>query len=240
LTAEQLAAARVWRWLPQRGPADKPEAADGGPAAPEAGSWQPRPFFTAASGELTETARLLLSQLEEAKQRPLWRMLVALSIRHVGPSAARSLAGAFESIEAIRAASAEDLAGVEGVGAVIAESIKEWFAQDWRAEIVAAWAAAGARLATAAEPAPATLAGLSVVVTGTLEGFSREGAQEAIAARGGKPAGSVSRRTDYVVAGPGAGSKEAKARQLGVPILDEAQFVKLLAGGPGAIAGGSA
>jgi DNA ligase (NAD+) len=220
LTAEQLARARVWRWIAQRG---------------EPAGWQPRPFFATAAGQATETARLLLAQLEAAKQRPLWRILVALSIRHVGPAAARSLAAEFGSIEAIRAAEAAALAAVAGVGAVIAESVKEWFELDWHAAIVTAWERAGVRLAQAAEAPPATLAGLTVVVTGALEGFSREAAKEAIAARGGRAAGSVSQRTDYVVAGPGAGAKEAKARQLGLPILDEAQFARLLAGGPAAL-----
>ncbi|MDR1117799.1 MAG: NAD-dependent DNA ligase LigA [Bifidobacteriaceae bacterium] len=225
LTAEQLAGAEVWRWIPER--------RTGGEAEPAA--WRPRPFFRAASGELTESGRLLLAQLADARERPLWRILVALSIRHVGPTAARALATAFGSVEAIRAADPEALAAVDGVGPVIAESLAEWFAADWRVDVVEAWAAAGVRLAEEREALPATLAGLTVVVTGTLEGFTREGAKEAVAARGGRAAGSVSKRTDYVVVGPGAGSKEAKARELGIPVLDEAGFVALLDGGPGAL-----
>jgi DNA ligase (NAD+) len=228
LTGEELARARVWRWIPER------RAPDGGL---EAAGWRPRPFFASVAGELTEAARLLLSQLAEARERPLWRVLVALSIRHVGPSAARALAAGFGSVEAIRAATADQLASVDGVGAVIAESLHEWFATDWHVATVEAWAAAGVRLAEELDPrTAATLAGLTVVVTGTLEGFSRDGAKEAIAARGGRPAGSVSKRTDYVVVGPGAGSKEAKARELGITVLDEAGFVRLLDGGPAALA----
>ncbi|MDR3359680.1 MAG: NAD-dependent DNA ligase LigA [Bifidobacteriaceae bacterium] len=226
LTAEQLAGAQVWRWIPERRGAD-------GETVPA--GWRPRPFFTAASGELTENGRLLLAQLAEARGRALWRVLVALSIRHVGPTAARALAAAFGSIEAIRAASAEELAAIDGVGGVIAESVVEWFATPWRAAIVQAWAEAGVRQAEDAGSLPQTLRGLTVVVTGTLESFSREGAKEAIAARGGRAASSVSKRTDYVVVGPGAGSKEAKARELGLPILDEAQFAALLEGGPTAL-----
>jgi DNA ligase (NAD+) len=185
---------------------------------------------------LSKTGLELLAQLEAAKTRPLWRVLVALSIRHVGPTAARALAQTFGSLDAMAEASEEALAQVDGVGPVIAASIKEWFAVDWHQAIVAGWRAAGVRLAEdRTDQLPQTLAGLTVVVTGTLEGYTREGAKEAIAARGGKAAGSVSKNTDYVVVGPGAGSKEAKARELGRPILDEAQFTALLERGPAAL-----
>jgi DNA ligase (NAD+) len=216
LRAEDLIRAQVWRWTPA--------------------GWAAKPFFANESGELSKAAQILLDQLEQAKTRPLWRMLVSLSIRHVGPSAARALAARFGSVEAIAAASEEELAAVEGVGSGIAESVREWFAADWHRAIVEAWVAAGVQLSDAAVTAlPQTLAGLSVVVTGTLEGFTREGAKEAIVARGGKASSSVSAKTDYVVVGPGAGSKEAKARQLGRPILNEAAFARLLEGGPGAV-----
>ncbi|MDR2253198.1 MAG: NAD-dependent DNA ligase LigA [Bifidobacteriaceae bacterium] len=231
LTEEQLGRAMVWRWIPEATDKD-------GIVRP--GTWAPRPFFRTASGELHEAGRRLLEQLAEARARPLWRLLVALSIRHVGPTVARTLAGAFGALEAIRAADVAELAAVDGVGAVIAESIQEWFATPWRAAVVEAWTRAGVRLADQREAVAPTLAGLTVVVTGTLEGFSREGAKEAIAARGGRASGTVSRRTDYAVVGPGAGANEAKARELGVPILDEAQFVKLLEGGPDALTGESA
>jgi DNA ligase (NAD+) len=213
LRAEDLIRAQVWRWT-----------ADG---------WQLKAFFANESGELGKAGQILLEQLAEAKTRPLWRLLVALSIRRVGPSAARALAAHFGAIGAIADAAAEELAAVEGVGPGIAESIREWFAADWRRAIISAWEAAGVQLSAPAEAAaPQTLAGLTVVVTGALEGFTRESAKEAIAARGGKAAGSVSAKTDYVVAGPGAGSKAAKARELGRPLLDEAGFVRLLEAGP--------
>ncbi|AEG44930.1 NAD-dependent DNA ligase LigA [Isoptericola variabilis] len=189
----------------------------------------------------------LLEELERAKTKDLWRILVSLNIRHVGPVAARALADWFGSLDAIRAASRDELAAVEGVGPVIADQIVEWFTVDWHREIVEAWAAAGVRFSTPGHPGPEAmaaraeegpsgpLAGLTVVVTGSLEGFSRDGAKEAIVAAGGKAAGSVSKKTDYVVVGENAGSKETKARDLGLPILDEAQFVRLLEGGPAAL-----
>jgi DNA ligase (NAD+) len=191
----------------------------------------------------------LLEELERAKTKDLWRILVSLNIRHVGPVAARALAEWFGSLDRIRAASRDELAAVEGVGPVIADQIVEWFTVDWHREIVEAWEAAGVRFATPGHPGPEAmaakaeegptgpLAGLTVVVTGSLEGFSRDGAKEAIVAAGGKSAGSVSKKTDYVVVGENAGSKEAKARDLGLTILDEAQFVRLLQGGPAALDG---
>ena len=195
--------------------------------------------------EPSEQARTLLDELDAAKTKDLWRVLVALSIRHVGPVAARALAAWFGSVAAIRAATVDQLAGVEGVGPVIADQVLAWFEVDWHREIVERWEAAGVRLEVPGHPGPGAadttptgpLAGLTVVVTGSMEGFSRDGAKDAIVAAGGKAAGSVSKSTDYVVVGPGAGSKEAKARDLGLTILDEAAFVALLAGGPGALGG---
>jgi DNA ligase (NAD+) len=181
---------------------------------------------------LSANGRRLVDNLRTAKQQPLWRVLVALSIRHVGPTAARALAQHFGSMAAIRAAAPEELAGVEGVGGVIAEAVREWFdapGNDWHLRIVERWAADGVRMEDERDASVAqTLAGLTVVVTGSLEGFSRDEAREAILARGGKAAGSVSRNTDYVVVGENAGSKEDKARELGRPILDEAGFRRLL------------
>ncbi|HEV7191954.1 MAG TPA: NAD-dependent DNA ligase LigA [Jatrophihabitantaceae bacterium] len=175
----------------------------------------------------------LLANLEQAKAQPLWRVLVALSIRHVGPTAARALAGAFGSIEAIRAASADELAAVEGVGAVIADAVRDWFDVDWHAAIVDKWAAAGVRMADEVDDAtPKTLTGLTVVVTGTLASHSRDEAKEAIVSRGGKAAGSVSKKTDFVVVGENAGTKADKAEQFGVPVLDEEGFAVLLREGP--------
>ncbi|MCC2592456.1 NAD-dependent DNA ligase LigA [Tessaracoccus sp. OS52] len=185
---------------------------------------------------LSTVGQKLLANLQEAKSQPLWRVLVALSIRHVGPTAARALAARFASMDAIRNAAVDELASAEGVGQVIAEAIVEWFKVDWHADIVAAWAAAGVRMADDVdEDTPRTLEGLTVVVTGSLEGFSRDEAKEAILSRGGKAAGSVSKNTDYVVVGENAGTKADKAEQLGRPVLDEAGFRKLLDGGPAAL-----
>ncbi|GGK59468.1 NAD-dependent DNA ligase LigA [Ornithinimicrobium pekingense] len=171
----------------------------------------------------------LVENLQQVRSQPLWRVLVALSIRHVGPTAARALATEFGSMEAVRAASVEELAATEGVGQVIAESVTAWFEVDWHREIVQRWAADGVRMADERdESVERTLEGLTVVVTGSLEGFSRDESKEAIVSRGGKAAGSVSKKTDYVVVGANAGSKAAKAEELGVPVLDEEQFVQLL------------
>lgn len=187
-------------------------------------------------------ALTLLAELEKAKTKELWRLLVSLNIRHVGPVAARSLAQWFGSLDAIRAASREELAVVDGVGEIIADSLREWFDVDWHLEIVEQWAAAGVQWATPGHPGPGAaiaaggvLDGLTVVATGTLEGYTREGAQEAIIAAGGKAASSVSKKTDFVAAGPGAGSKLAKAEELGIRVLDAAQFRILVTEGPGAL-----
>ncbi len=174
----------------------------------------------------------LFDNFAKAQQQPLWRVLVALSIRHVGPTAARALASQFASMSAIRAATREELAQAEGVGGVIADAVIEWFAVDWHAEIVDKWAAAGIRMADERDASVArTLEGMTVVVTGSLEGFSRDQAREAILVRGGKAAGSVSKSTSYVVVGENAGSKAAKAEELGVRVLDEGGFRTLLANG---------
>lgn len=204
--------------------------------APKKGE-EPGPQLSAdGSRALTANAVGLLGNLETRKQVPLWRVLVALSIRHVGPTAARALATEFGSMDAIRAATEEQLAAAEGVGPTIAEAVIEWFKVDWHNEIVDKWQAAGVAMADERdESVPRTLEGLTVVVTGSLEGFSRDSAKEAILARGGKAAGSVSKKTDYVVVGDNAGSKADKAEQLGVPVLDEAAFVKLLEGGAEAL-----
>ena len=175
----------------------------------------------------------LFDNFAKAQRQPLWRVLVALSIRHVGPTAARALASQFGSMDAIRAASREELAQAEGVGGVIADAVIEWFAVDWHAQIVDKWAAAGVQMADERDASvERTLEGLTVVVTGSLEGFSRDQAREAILTRGGKAAGSVSKSTSYVVVGENAGSKAAKAEELGVRVLDEAGFRALLETGP--------
>jgi DNA ligase (NAD+) len=190
-------------------------------------------LFKTKAGDLSANGKRLLANLDKAKAAPLWRVLVALSIRHVGPTAARALATEFGNLAAIREASTEELAAVEGVGATIAAAVTEWFTVDWHCEIVDKWQAAGVRMEDERdESVPRTLAGLTVVVTGSLPGFSRDDAKEAIVARGGKAAGSVSKKTSYVVAGDAPGSKYDKAVELGVPVLDEDGFRKLLADGP--------
>ncbi|HEY8474388.1 MAG TPA: NAD-dependent DNA ligase LigA [Natronosporangium sp.] len=194
-------------------------------------------FFVNQDGSLSANATKLLANLAEAKQRPLWRVLVALSIRHVGPTAAQALAAEFGSVDRIAAASVEELAAVDGVGPTIAESLKEWFAVDWHRDVVEKWRAAGVRLAEErAEPAgPQPLAGVTVVVTGTLANYSRDQATAEITSRGGKVTSSVSKKTSFVVAGANPGSKYDKAQSLGVPVLDEAGFERLLAEGPEAV-----
>jgi DNA ligase (NAD+) len=205
------------------------------------------PFFVTRAGALTANATRLLVNLEDARHRPLWRILVALSIRHIGPTAARALAAAFGSVDAIAAAPEAELITVDDVGPTIARSLKEWFEVDWHRAIIEKWRAAGVDLvipdfvppergepgsvaATAAGP----LAGVTVVLTGTLEGRTREEAAEAIEALGGKVSGSVSKKTGFVVAGQNPGSKLDKAESLGVSVLDEAGLVVLLSEGPDA------
>jgi DNA ligase (NAD+) len=198
------------------------------------------PLFTRApkKGEgdgpvLSANGERLLANLHTRKEVPLWRVLVALSIRHVGPTAARALATEFGSMEAIRSADLERLAAAEGVGPTIAEAVVAWFGVDWHRAIVDKWTEAGVSMADQRdESTPRTLEGLTVVVTGSLEGYSRDSVKEAIIARGGKASGSVSKKTDFVVVGENAGSKAEKAEQLGVPMLDEAGFEVLLTQGP--------
>lgn len=201
-------------------------------------------YFRKKDGTASKDVATFVNELQRAKTKPLWRLLVSLNIRHVGPVAARALADWFGSLEAIRAATIEELAEVEGVGAIIAESLQAWFEVDWHVEIVDRWAAAGVQWATPGHPGPGAqleaggvLDGLVVVATGTLEGFTRDGAKEAIIQAGGKAASSVSKKTDYVAAGPGAGSKLAKAEELGIPVLDSAQFAVLVVDGPGGLQG---
>ncbi|WP_431240644.1 NAD-dependent DNA ligase LigA [Mycolicibacterium aichiense] len=190
-------------------------------------------FFTTKDGKLSANGARFLINLQQAKDRPLWRILVALSIRHVGPTAARALAVAFGSLDAIMAATEEQLADVEGVGPTIAAALVEWFAVDWHRAIIDKWRAAGVRMEDVRDTSIApTLQGLSIVVTGSLPNFSRDEAKEAIISRGGKAVGSVSKKTSYVVAGDSPGSKYDKAVELGVPILDEDGFRALLEDGP--------
>ena len=188
-------------------------------------------FFTKKDGTPAANVEKLLTALNEAKTRPLWRTLVALSIRHVGPTAAQGLSSTLSSIDVISKASAAELAAVDGVGQIIADSIVEWFSVDWHRAIISKWNAAGVRMIN--EPTqvlPQTLVGLTFVVTGGLESFTRDGISETIIAHGGKAASAVSKKTDYVLVGSDPGSKLAKAQELGVPVIDEAKFKELLAG----------
>lgn len=190
-------------------------------------------LFRTQSGELSVNGTKLLANLESAKHRPLWKVLVALSIRHVGPTAAQALAREFESVESIENASEQEIAEVDGVGPAIASSVREWFGVDWHREVVEKWRRAGVRMAEERdESIPRNLEGLSIVVTGSLENLSRDEAKEAIMARGGRAAGSVSKKTAFVVAGEGPGSKYDKAVQLKVPVLDESGLRVLLDQGP--------
>lgn len=191
------------------------------------GSWasglEPRP---------TKDLTTMLKEIEKAKTQPLWRVLNALSIRHVGPTAAQALANAFTSLPQLRAATVNELAAVEGVGEVIAESVVAWFQTDWHLHIVDTWEKAGVRMEDdRGEELPQTLSGLTIVVSGTIPGYDRESAKAAIIARGAKAASSVSKKTSLVVAGPGAGGKATKAEGLGVPVIDETKFQLLLDSG---------
>ncbi|MFF5208838.1 NAD-dependent DNA ligase LigA [Streptosporangium sp. NPDC000396] len=206
---------------------------------PETGEPKVVSFFANQSGEPSKNAEKMLEELEKAKDQPVWRVLLALSIRHVGPPTAQAIAAEFRSIDAIANASEEELAAVEGVGPRVAAAIRDWFGVDWHQEIIARWKAAGVRMEDepSAEQLPQTLAGLTFVVTGTLAAFTRDEAGEALASRGGKVSGSVSKKTSFVVVGENAGSKFDKAVKLGVPILDENGLRVLLAEGSEAAAG---
>lgn len=200
------------------------------------------PYFVNADGTESKNAVELIANLELAKTKPLWRLLVSLNIRHVGPVAARALANHFGSLDAMRTASIDELAAVDGVGVIIAESLSNWFQVDWHQDIVEQWKAAGVQFEIPGHEGPGAVleidgpcSGLTIVATGSLEGFTRDGAQEAIIAAGGKPASSVSKKTDFVAAGPGAGSKLTKAEELGIPVLDAVGFKKLLTEGPSAV-----
>ena len=190
-------------------------------------------FFIKKDGEIGANAEKLIAALEGAKARPLWRILVALSIRHVGPTAAQALANRFGNIADIERATLEELSDIDGVGGVIAQSIKEWFSEKWHRNIVKKWEKSGVLMIDAVtEKLPQTIAGLTIVVTGSLINFTRDGVAEAITSRGGKSAASVSKNTDYLVVGDAPGSKFQKAQELGVPILDESRFKQLLESGP--------
>ena len=188
-------------------------------------------FFTKKDGKPGLNGEKLLVALEKAKQAPLWRTIVALSIRHVGPTAAQALAAHCASIERISRSTASELAEIDGVGTTIADSIIEWFSVDWHQEIITKWSAAGVRVQQGEILELAqTLAGLTFVVTGGLNSFTRDSISETIIAHGGKATSTVSKKTDYVLVGTDPGSKLAKAQELGVSVIDEARFKDLVAG----------
>ena len=190
-------------------------------------------FFTKKDGALSANGAKLLANLESRKDAPLWRVLVALSIRHVGPTAAQALARDFRSIDRIMAATEEELAAADGVGPTIARAVADWFTVDWHRDVVDKWRRAGVRMADAGEDAPpGPLTGVTVVVTGSLRDYSRDQATAAIQERGGKVTGSVSKKTGFVVVGVDPGSKYDKAVQVKAPILDDDGFAVLLADGP--------
>ena len=193
-------------------------------------------FFANLRGEPKKSATLLLENLEKARDRPLWRYVNGLSIRHVGPVAARALAAEFRDLDRVFAATEEELAATEGVGPIIARSIKEWYEEEWHREILEKWRAAGVTFTeeAAEDDGPRPLEGVTLVVTGTLAGHTRDGAKEALTSRGAKVTGSVSKKTDFVVAGDNPGSKYDKAVQLKLPVLDDAGFAVLLEQGPAA------
>ncbi|MBM9619198.1 NAD-dependent DNA ligase LigA [Streptomyces zhihengii] len=204
---------------------------------PKTGEDKTAMVFATKQGTPKANAVKLLANIEAAKTRPLARIINGLSIRHVGPVAAQALAREFRSIERIEQASEEELAATDGVGSIIAASLKQWFAEDWHQEILRKWRLAGVRMeeeAAEGDTGPRPLEGLTVVVTGTLENHTRDGAKEALQALGAKVAGSVSKKTSFVVVGDNPGSKYDKAVQLKVPVLDEPGFVVLLEQGPDA------
>ncbi|MGH3463568.1 MAG: NAD-dependent DNA ligase LigA [Kribbellaceae bacterium] len=228
LTPEKLAGVKILRDVRKKGEAT--------------GEQELVPFFFTKGTEKkesvpTKNTENLFTQLEDAKQRPLWRVLVGLSIRHLGPVAAQAVAREFRTMDRIRHASEEELAAVDGVGPTIAASVRDWFTVDWHADIVRKWAESGVTMEDdGADEGPRPLEGVTVVVTGSLERYSRDEATEAVQDRGGKVTGSVSKKTGFVVVGDSPGSKYDKAVKLGVPILDETGFGVLLSDGPEAAA----
>ncbi|MFJ7625605.1 NAD-dependent DNA ligase LigA [Streptomyces sp. NPDC097595] len=204
---------------------------------PKTGEEKIARVFANQQGEPKKNALAMLDAIAAAKEAPLARILTGLSIRHVGPVAARELARQFRSIDRIEEATEQELADADGVGPIIAASVKQWFAEDWHREILRKWREAGVRMedeGAGEDEGPRPLEGLTVVVTGTLAGHTRDGAKEALQSRGAKVTGSVSKKTAFVVVGDNPGSKYDKAVQLKVPVLDETGFAVLLTEGPDA------
>ncbi|MFC9243351.1 NAD-dependent DNA ligase LigA [Streptomyces sp. NPDC057136] len=204
---------------------------------PKTGEEKIATVFANQQGEPKKNALAMLEGIAAAKAAPLARILTGLSIRHVGPVAAEELARQFRSIDRIDEASEEELAAADGVGPIIAASVKEWFAQDWHREILRKWRESGVRMedeGAGEDQGPRPLEGLTFVVTGTLASHTRDGAKEALQTRGAKVTGSVSKKTSFVVVGDNPGSKYDKAMQLKVPVLDEDGFAVLLEQGPDA------
>nr|MBA2575380.1 NAD-dependent DNA ligase LigA [Euzebyaceae bacterium] len=173
----------------------------------------------------------LLAGIAAAKRQPFERLLIGLNIRHVGGTVARVLARHFGDLSALRAAGEEEIAAVNGVGPIIAAAVRQFFDNPRNAALVDKLVAAGVRTDTDVVRGADTLAGSTVVLTGGLEGFTRDEAKQAVTDRGGKVASSVSKKTTVVVVGTDPGTKAAKAAELGVPTVDEAAFVELLATG---------
>ena len=206
---------------------------------PKTGEEKVATVFANQEGNARKNALAMLENIAAAKERPLARVLTGLSIRHVGPVAAEALAREFRSVERIDQATEEELKNTDGVGPIVAAAVKEWFAEDWHREIIRKWQAAGVRMeveSSGEDEGPRPLEGLTVVVTGTLEHFTRDGAKEALQSRGAKVTGSVSKKTSFVVVGDNPGSKYDKAMQLKVPVLNEDGFGILLEQGPEAAA----
>jgi DNA ligase (NAD+) len=206
---------------------------------PKTGEEKVVTVFANQQGEPKKNALAMLENIAAAKERPLARLLTGLSIRHVGPVAAEALAREFRSIDRIEQASEAELTAVDGVGGIVAKALKEWFAEDWHQEILRKWKAAGVRMeeeGAGEDEGPRPLEGMTVVVTGTLERYTRDGAKDALQSQGAKVTGSVSKKTSFVVVGDNPGSKYDKAMQLKVPVLNEDGFDVLLEQGPEAAA----
>ena len=177
-----------------------------------------------------KSAQNAVAAIERSKQNDLSKLLCALGIRQIGAKAARVLAQRFGSMDALMNASVEELTAVDDIGEVTARFLKRWFADEQSSDLIGCLKNAGVNMTSLETPQDLRFAGKTFVLTGSLTRFTRAEAEDLIAAHGGKAAGSVSKKTSYVVAGEAAGSKLAKARELGVPVLSEDEFLSLLSG----------